>query len=68
MAANFVLEQIVWITAARCYLCETKVGLLVHSRNRNERPDSPAWTSALTGDFGDDNLTPTSTVAGGQGT
>lgn len=33
-----------------------KVRLLVHSRNCNERPDSPARTSALTRVFGDDDL------------
>ncbi len=33
----FVLEQVVRVTSARCYLCETKVGFLVHSRNRNEQ-------------------------------
>ena len=32
-------EQLVRVTADRCYLCETKVCLLVHSRNRNERLD-----------------------------
>ncbi len=30
-------EQLVRVTAARCYLYETKVCLLVHSRNRDER-------------------------------
>ena len=34
--AVLVSEQLVRVTVARCYLCETKVCLLVHSRNRDE--------------------------------